>query len=102
MLVLPRKVGESIVINDDIVITVIAIRGDKVRLQIDAPNYVPVHRKEVYEAIRGWREPEMDTPRSAVSVEVVNRQSVAEEIEAGLEEVVQKVEGLRRRLKELE
>src|SRR5882757_6889471 len=53
MLVLSRKKNESIVINSDIVITVIEIRGDKVRLGIVAPKDVPVHREEVYEAILG-------------------------------------------------
>jgi carbon storage regulator len=52
MLVLSRKKSESIVINDDVVITVVEIRGDKVRLGIDAPRDVPVHRKEVVEAIQ--------------------------------------------------
>lgn len=53
MLVLSRKNNESIVINDDIVITIVEIRGDKVRLGIVAPKDVPVHRQEVYEAIHG-------------------------------------------------
>ena len=53
MLVLSRKKNESIVINNDIVITVVEVRGDKVRLGIVAPKDVPVHRKEVYEAIHG-------------------------------------------------
>lgn len=53
MLVLSRKKNESIVINNDIVITVVEIRGDKVRLGIAAPKDVPVHREEVYEAIHG-------------------------------------------------
>ena len=52
MLVLSRKKNESIVINDDITIVVVEIRGDKVRLGIEAPKEVPVHRNEVYEAIR--------------------------------------------------
>lgn len=52
MLVLSRKKNESIVINSDIVITVVEIRGDKIRLGIVAPKDVPVHREEVYEAIR--------------------------------------------------
>ena len=53
MLVLSRKKNESIVINNDIIVTVIEIRGDKVRLGIVAPKEVPVHREEVYEAIHG-------------------------------------------------
>ncbi len=52
MLVLSRKKNESIIINDDITIVVVEIRGDKVRLGIEAPKEVPVHRHEVYEAIR--------------------------------------------------
>ncbi len=55
MLVLSRKKNESIVINNDIVITVVEIRGDKVRLGIEAPKDVPVHRQEVYEAIHGTK-----------------------------------------------
>lgn len=53
MLVLSRKKNESIVINNDIVVTVVEIRGDKVRLGIVAPRDVPVHRQEVYDAIHG-------------------------------------------------
>jgi len=52
MLVLSRKKNESIVINDDITIVVVEIRGDKVRLGVEAPKEVPVHRREVYDAIR--------------------------------------------------
>jgi len=53
MLVLSRKKNESIVINNDITVTVVEIRGDKVRLGIVAPKEVPVHRQEVFEAIHG-------------------------------------------------
>lgn len=52
MLVLSRHRDESIIIGDDIVITIVDIRGDKVRLGIDAPTDIPVHRQEVYEAIQ--------------------------------------------------
>ncbi len=51
MLVLNRKQKESIFINDNIVVTVLRIRGDQVKIGIDAPIGVPVHRKEVYERI---------------------------------------------------
>jgi carbon storage regulator len=57
MLVLSRKKNESIVINNDITITVVEIRGDKVRLGIVAPKDVPVHRQEVWEAIHGQAAP---------------------------------------------
>jgi carbon storage regulator len=52
MLVLSRHRDESIIIGDNIVVTVVDIRGDKVRLGIDAPSEIPVHRREVYEAIQ--------------------------------------------------
>jgi carbon storage regulator len=52
MLVLSRQRDETIMIGDDIEITVVDIRGDKVRLGINAPASVPVHRKEVYDAIK--------------------------------------------------
>jgi len=51
MLVLSRKKNESIVINDDITIVVVEIRGDKVRLGVEAPKEIPVHRREVFDAI---------------------------------------------------
>ena len=52
MLVLSRQRDESIMIGDNIVITIVDIRGDKVRLGIEAPTEIPVHRQEVYEAIQ--------------------------------------------------
>ncbi len=52
MLVLSRKKNESIVINNEITIVVVEIRGDKVRLGVEAPKEVPVHRQEVFEAIQ--------------------------------------------------
>ena len=52
MLVLSRQRDESIIIGDNIVITIVDIRGDKVRLGIQAPTEIPVHRQEVYEAIQ--------------------------------------------------
>ena len=52
MLVLSRKKQEQIVIDEDILVTVVDIRGDKVRLGVDAPKDVPVHRKEVHTAIK--------------------------------------------------
>ena len=52
MLVLSRKKNESIVIRDDIVVTVVDVRGDCAQLGVDAPSEVPVHRREVYERIK--------------------------------------------------
>ena len=52
MLVLTRKAGESIVIGSDVIVTVIELRGGQVRVGIDAPREVQVHREEVYEEVR--------------------------------------------------
>lgn len=52
MLVLSRKKNERIVINDNITVVVVEIRGDKVRLGIDASKDVPIHRQEVHDAIK--------------------------------------------------
>ena len=50
MLVLSRQKDESIIIGDDVEITIVDVRGDKVRLGINAPRSISVHRKEIYEA----------------------------------------------------
>jgi carbon storage regulator len=52
MLVLSRQKDESIIIGDDVEIVIVDVRGDKVRLGINAPKNISVHRKEVYEAIQ--------------------------------------------------
>jgi carbon storage regulator len=66
MLVLSRKKNESIIINDDITIVVVEIRGDKVRLGVEAPKDVTVHRQEVYDAIRRSNEA-LDRPNGSHS-----------------------------------
>jgi len=62
MLVLSRKKNESIVIGDDVTIIVVEIRGDNVRLGIEAPREVPVHRREVYDAIHRQEQQEQGEP----------------------------------------
>jgi carbon storage regulator len=57
MLVLTRKTQESIIIGEDIVLTVVEIRSGKVRLGIQAPKEVSVHRRELYEAIKSGKAP---------------------------------------------
>ncbi len=52
MLVLSRQRDESIMIGDDVEITIVDVRGDKVRLGITAPKSIPVHRREIYDAIQ--------------------------------------------------
>ena len=52
MLVLSRQKSESIMVGDEVEITIVDVRGDKVRLGITAPKKIAVHRKEIYEAIQ--------------------------------------------------
>lgn len=67
MVVLSRKKNESVTIGDNIIVTVIEIRGDKVRLGIEAPRDMPLHRKEVYDAIRGYQPAAESSSGSAVA-----------------------------------
>ena len=68
MLVLSRKKNESIVINDEIKIVVVEIRGDKVRLGVEAPRDVPVHRQEVYDAILRGQSNGMDNNNNPLNL----------------------------------
>ena len=61
MLIIPRKKGEGVVIGNNIIVTVIEIRGDKVRLGIEIPPGMPFHRKEVYDAMH--QPPPQDEPK---------------------------------------
>jgi len=70
MLVLSRKKNESIVINDDITIVVVEIRGDKVRLGVEAPKEVPVHRREVFDAIHRGEDRGNQGPRKPDAAKV--------------------------------
>ena len=57
MLILTRRVGETLMIGDDIEVTVLGVRGNQVRIGINAPKDVPVHREEVFQRIREELEP---------------------------------------------
>lgn len=52
MLVLTRKIGESLIIGDDVEITVLSVRGNQVKLGVNAPKEIAVHRQEIYERIK--------------------------------------------------
>lgn len=74
MLVLSRKRNESIVIDGSIVVTVVEIRGDKVRLGIEAPREVSIHREEIFSAIAAEAQPNLplETPAAEGNDLVVN------------------------------
>lgn len=56
MLILTRRVGTTIMIGDEVTVTVLAVKGDQIRIGINAPKHVAVHREEVYERIRSQRQ----------------------------------------------
>lgn len=68
MLVLSRQRDEVIMIGDDVEITIVDIRGEKVRLGINAPPHIPVHRKEVYDAIKREQAAETGQPGQVPSL----------------------------------
>jgi carbon storage regulator len=57
MLILTRRVGESVVIGEDVTVTVLGVKGNQVRIGINAPKSVAVHREEIFERIKSGRSP---------------------------------------------
>ncbi|KKN88297.1 hypothetical protein LCGC14_0248590 [marine sediment metagenome] len=81
MLVLSRKKNERIVINDNITIVVVEIRGDKVRLGIEAPKEVPVHRQEVFDAIKaGERKVQEEEIARRLALDPLDSRSIEEAV----------------------
>ena len=68
MLVLSRQRDESIMVGDDVEITIIDVRGDKVRLGIIAPKNIPVHRREIYDAIKREKKAEQEKNKVAAKI----------------------------------
>ena len=60
MLILTRKVGESVLIGNDISITVLSVRGNQVKLGVEAPKEVSVHREEIYQRIKQMKDEQLD------------------------------------------
>jgi carbon storage regulator len=70
VLILTRRVGENVIVGDDIVISVIDVRGDAVRIGIQAPRSVAVHREEVYRELQRANESAVSPSDSAVSAAI--------------------------------
>jgi carbon storage regulator len=58
MLILTRRVGETVTIGDDVTVTILGVKGNQVRVGINAPKSTPVHREEIYERIKGEQQRE--------------------------------------------
>ena len=56
MLILIRRVGESLIIGDDVVVNILGVKGNQVRIGVDAPKEVPVHREEIYDRIQAEKD----------------------------------------------
>lgn len=71
MLILTRRVGETIVIGDDVIVTVLGIKGNQVRIGINAPKDVTVHREEIYQRIQQEKNPSDTTASKPAAPAVV-------------------------------
>ena len=65
MLILTRRVGEALMVGDEVTVTVLGVKGNQVRIGVHAPKHVSVHREEIYERIRAEQQSEPDGPAAA-------------------------------------
>lgn len=71
MLILTRRVGETVMIGDEVTITVLGVKGNQVRVGINAPKHVAVHREEIYERIKREQQPEEIATEKAKATQYV-------------------------------
>ena len=67
MLILTRRVGETLMVGDEVTVTVLGVKGNQVRIGVKAPKHVSVHREEIYERIRAEQQSEPDGPAQATA-----------------------------------
>lgn len=77
MLILTRRVGETIVIGDDVIITVLGIKGNQVRIGINAPKDVSVHREEIYQRIQQEKNTTSTAPAAAMTEAAPKKEETA-------------------------